>query len=423
MPQSKNHKSLFSFFKSTALLFFGNLAIGALVYILQVIMGRLMGVIDYGLFSASMGIFNIAALPVSSLVMVVTKKVAIENARGNKEVVAAFWNLAIKRTQIGFLSVIIIGLVFSSFISKTLETDSYFSIIFLIVAIGFNIFLLVLTATLQGLQSFNLLVIGNTGVQLFRIALCFLLVRYGYGVLGAMGGICLSVMLGCLFFWVTLNYLSPRTRHSISQEKIFSSKEAIILTISNLAFVCMTQSDYIIMRIHCLPETAGLYSAGAMLAKSILWLPVGIVIALYPIVAGRQANQMQSKHLLSFSLGMAFVFSALLTILLAGWSSELITWLYGAKFSASAKYLRYLSISYLPLSLVLVMDNYQLALGKARFIPFYVLGASSQWLIFGFFDANSDSMLIIHATQSVVCFTYAIFLLFRESSTVPAMKA
>jgi O-antigen/teichoic acid export membrane protein len=199
---------------------------------------------------------------------------------------------------------------------------------------------------------------------------------------------------------------------------LFASREGALLAGSNLAFIALTQADYIIVRVFCTPDEAGLYSAGAVLAKSVLWLPVGIAIALFPTVASHHARGERSRHFLHQALGMAALTSGVLAAVLAAGAGFWIALLYGPAYAGAAVYLRWLSLVYLPLALVLVVDNYQLALRKARFLWLYALGAAAQVVAFAASGAASPLLLVwILAAASAVCLAWGVWIVVSDDFT------
>src|SRR5690242_7938148 len=67
--------------RASAWMFIGNIAAGILGYVFQVIMGRMLSPQEYGLFSATMALFAVLAAPLSTLMMVVSRKVSEYRAR------------------------------------------------------------------------------------------------------------------------------------------------------------------------------------------------------------------------------------------------------------------------------------------------------------------------------------------------------
>jgi O-antigen/teichoic acid export membrane protein len=250
--------------------------------------------------------------------------------------------------------------------------------------------------------------------------MCAVFVAVGFGVTGSMAGLLASGVIGAAAFWIGIEHDLPRRLNDRSTRRLFASREGMLLAASNLAFIALTQADYIIVRVFCSPEQAGLYSAGAVLAKAVLWLPVGITIALFPTVASHHARGEHSRHVLLQALGMATLTSGALAVVLALGADLWISLLYGPEYAGAAVYLRWLSLIYLPLALVLVVDNYQLALGRARFLLLYALGAAAQIVAFAATGSSDPTLLVwILAAASAACLAWGVWVVASVGGSRP----
>ena len=399
-----------SFQRSSLLTFTGTTAAGVFVYALQVVMGRLLPVADYSLFTALIGVFNITALPLTALLLVITRNIALEVGRGDLAAASAVRRQALRQLALGGGALLLVALPLSGPLAHALGSHSAIGVALLWCSVGVNLFVALWLATLQGMQRFPALATVTGCAPALRLAFCAGAVALGYGVTGAMAGLLGSIAVAAAVCWIIVERKLPAGHSDHLQRSLLASREGITLAASNLAFVGLTQFDYIVVRVFCPADKAGLYAAGAVLAKAVLWLPVGLAVALYPTVASRHARSETSGHLLAQSLGMALVASGVLAGVLAIGASFWITHLYGSGYAGAATYLRWLSLAYLPMALVLVVDNYFLALGRARFIPFYALGALAQWAAFSVSGGTPRRMLWIVTAASAACFAWAVWI-------------
>lgn len=396
------------FSRDSTLIFAGNVVAGGAVYALQVLMGRLLRVQDYSLFTALMGIFNIASLPLTALFMVVTRKLALDAAIGQPALGAGLVASAERRVALSALVVFAAAAVASPFVAHALAAGSTLTVLLVWVAVCLNAFVCFYAAVLQGRHRFTQIAIGNAAFPILRIALCAALVAVGLGVGGAMGGIALSLLAGAAWYWRLSSRVLPRHGEARATGRLFTLPEGLLLAASSLGFIALTQLDYVIVRVTCTPEQAGLYSAGAVLAKAVLWLPAGITVALYPTVVSEHAGERASQHLLAHSLRMAGAFCGALAAILAAGAGLWIPLLYGPEYAGAVPYLRWLSLVYLPLALVLVVDNYQLALGRARFVLLYFGGACAEWLAFAVPGGTPMRLVWVLAATAIVCAAWAV---------------
>jgi hypothetical protein len=106
--------------------------------------------------------------------------------------------------------------------------------------------------------------------------------------------------------------------------------------------------------------------------------------------------------------------SGVLAAVLAAGAETWMHLLYGPNFAAAAPYLRGLSLVYLPMAMVLVVDNYQLAHQRARFIGLYAIGVLAQVLVFVVPGGSPDSLILVLAVASGACLLRAFWVLMEE---------
>lgn len=403
-----------SFARVGTLMFVGNTLAGVLVYAVQITMGRMLALQDYGLFTALLGIFNLTAIPLTALLMVVTRGVAQELGRGDLEAVWAIRRQAVRELALGGGVAVLVALSLSGLLAAVLDSTSIWPVVLLWIAVGFNIATAMWGATLQGMQRFPILAGINIAIAALRLVSCVALVAIGLGVVGSMLGLVLAAAVGGVVAWVAIERGLPHRRGDEVKRQLFGSRAAIALASSNLAFVALTQLDYILVRIFCSAEQASHYAAAAVLAKSVLWLPVGIVIAMFPTVASRVAQSRPSRHLLFQSLSMTLITSGLVAGVLAIGAGMWIGLLYGSKFAAASPYLGWLSLIYLPMAVVLVVDNYQLAMHRTRFIVLYALGVLAEVLAFIVPGGTLERLIAVLAAVSGACLLWALWIVVEQ---------
>ena len=78
--------------RASAWLFAGTIAGGILGYVFQVLMGHMLSTREYGLFSAMMALFTVFSAPLSTLMMVVSRKASEYRARQDMGSITHFYH-------------------------------------------------------------------------------------------------------------------------------------------------------------------------------------------------------------------------------------------------------------------------------------------------------------------------------------------
>jgi O-antigen/teichoic acid export membrane protein len=377
--------SLYSdkFFRTSLWMTIANLFGGILGYGYQILIGRMLVAADFALFSAIMALYIIFSTPLSTLLMAVSKRVTFLAAKDRfSELKVFYWKLTSTLLGLGIV-LILVGAVFIDYFQEYLKSPTASPIWIFYCLLLFTMVLVLNNAFFQGLQHFTWL--ANT--SLFGIALKALLgwglIAIGYGVSGALGGFLISSLLVTLLgiFLVQKN-LSLHQQETQNAQMIASAPRFNVLPIliANLGFVLMTQLDMVLINWYFPPQEAGSYAAASVLGKAILYLPGGIVLALFPMVAKNHATNVGSFYLIRNAVIITLLMCGSLALaywLLGDW---LISLFYGNRYIDSGKILRLYGLVMLPMALVMVAEHFLIAQGRTLFCWLYLFILPFQFL-------------------------------------------
>ena len=107
----------------------------------------------------------------------------------------------------------------------------------------------------------------------------------------------------------------------------------ILILCATVAFAAMTQLDMVLVKKYFSPEKAGQYAAAAVLGKTILYLPGGLVLALFPLVAKKQALRSDPTGLLLQSLAATTLVCLTIALGFNLFSRDLIEIFYGPQYA------------------------------------------------------------------------------------------
>lgn len=358
-----------------------NLLVGLMGYIYQILMGHMLIPGEFALFSAIMALFMFSISPLGAMFMVISRRVSTLRARNQTEGLRSFYW---RSHEVLFGAAVLFLLLLWTLIGPAQDwlkaTDS--TPIWLFGAsLIFAAFYLINNAFFQGLQRFGWL--GSTGILLvgLKIGLSVSLIGLGLGVSGALLGFLVATaftwMVGVVITNRDLPQIGTRYRPPIEPIPLHSILPVLV---ANVAFAAMTQLDMVLVNAFFSSEEAGLYAAASVLGKAVLYLPGGLVLALFPLVAENHANDrgsalllMQAVVLVAGSCGLV----ALAYWFLADW---IIPLFYGAAYTAAADLLRWYGVAVLPLTLVMVAEYFLIAKGRVLFAWLFLAIAPLQIL-------------------------------------------
>ena len=358
-----------------------NVLTGLLGYAYQVLMGRMLTPGAFALFSAIMALSMFLSSPLGAMFMVVSRRVSTLRARGNLHVLRnLYWRThgAIALAGLGLL-VLLYFLAESAQIylkSPTIAPVWIFAGFVLL-----NAMLLISNAFFQGMQRFRWLGgLGVLGVAL-KIFFSVLLIALGFGVGGALMGVFLATLAGWLLgLLANIKALPLSGARASAPVEPFPVNTVLPVLVANIAFAAMTQLDMVLVNRYFAPDLAGLYAAASVLGKAVLYLPGGLVMALYPLVAENHARDQGSAHLLMQSVVITAVLCGAVALgywLLGEW---LIGLLYGLDYAGAGELLRWYGFAILPMALVMVAEYFLIAKGRVLFAWLFLAMAPVQVL-------------------------------------------
>jgi O-antigen/teichoic acid export membrane protein len=362
-----------------------HVASGLLGYLYQILMARVLQPAEFATFSALMASLVIFSSPLSSVLMLISRVVSQCVSRSDIAFQEELFRASYTKIFI-FGSLFLLFIIsFSSQLASFFFLENTFTLVVTSFVVVFTAMHTVNVAYLQAYQYFSF--IGVVGViqAIVKICASFALVMLGLGILGAVGGVFISIsVVWVITYFICKNRIkrleiefNPSIKWS-PVERTIPNKIPVFL--ANFCFVAMTQIDLVVVNYLFESEIAALYATGSVLGKAVLYLPGGIVFALFPMVASADSA---SKTFGLFIKAMALTVCGcgFLSFLYFSYSNEIIALFFGPEYSGAAPILRWFGFAILPMALVLVAEYYLIALGKVIFAWFFIAIAPLQVIV------------------------------------------
>lgn len=400
--------------RASAWLFVGSIAGGILGYVFQVLMGRMLSTQEYGLFSAVMALFAVMAAPIGTLMMVVSRKVSEYRTSQNSGSITHFYYSINTRSTVAGALILGICLLFSPHVQAYLKAPNGIIVYLLGVLLFVTFFPTINNAFLQGLQSFSWLSVSYSLGALLKIIFSVALVWLGYGVAGALGGTILaSLAIWFITYYGVLHRPLTAGRGKPFQTAHLSFKPTLPVFVANVAFAAMTQLDIVLVNYFFPAHEAGLYAAASVLGKAVMYLPGGIALALFPMVAENHARGQGSAHLLLQAVALTALLCGAGAFFYFLFGEELITCLYGESYRGAGEVLKLFGFAIFPMALVLVAENFLIAKGQVLFAYLFLLTAPLQLMAIYFYHESLQMVVTVVGTSGLLLALLGYGLLWR----------
>ncbi|MFC1626002.1 oligosaccharide flippase family protein [Patescibacteria group bacterium] len=379
----------------------GNMVANVVNYLYHLVMGRVLGPVDYGVLASLYSImYLIGVVPLSASVSIVK---FISSAK-DQEVYSIYSSINIFVTKLAIIASVLF-LICSPFIAGFLHITNMWTVVLLVPVLFFTLATLVNQATAQGLLKFAGTVIPTLFSSLTKFLLGIALVFMGWSVFGAMVGVVFGIALAFLYSRWFVRRLLKKNKIRLLSLKPFIAYSFPVL-IQALAFTSLFTVDVILVKHFFSPHDAGIYAALSTLGKVIFFASSPITATMFPIVSKRKSNKESYNKIFLMSLLIILVVGVLITSFYWLFPSVAIGALYGAAYLSAESALVWMGLFILFYSLSFLLVNYALSLGDSKVVYYPFIAAILQAPMIWFFHSSLLQVIQISFTISVAMFVF-----------------
>lgn len=350
--------------QASTILFILNISASALNYLCQLVMARVLSVESYGTINTIFSFLMIIAVPGTTLTMVVAKYYAGDNPDKSRYLkrqlrvvliltVAVFVVLLIGQELFG--KVLSIGDNFVIMMAFILAALGYFQPLYSGVFSGNKLFILVGAYSLC-IPLYKLIAVGGAYVysDVDKTRLYVLLIIMVIGVLA-------TTVYGQL---KSKKIIGHDMAQPCSKGKLYSTDDvnAFILNISLMLYMNI---DLLSVRYYGNETESGLYSSALLFGRIIYYFATTLGTILLPSVAS-DINEETRKKTLNKTLILMIGFAIVCMLPINIFKDFFIQILYGENYIPATKYVIFVSIISLSLSIYTIMVNYVVGIGRTK---------------------------------------------------------
>lgn len=379
----------------------GSMAANAINYLYHLLMGRVLGPVNYGVLASLYSIiYLIGVVPTSASVSIVK---FISSAKNGEEysVYSSINKFVIKLA----LAASVVLLVISPFVANFLQIRNVWLVVTLVPILFLSLITLVNQATAQGLLKFIGTVVPALFSSLTKLVLGIILVYIGWSVFGAMVGVIFGATFAYLYSRRFVMRVLKKTKiHEFNLKPFFLF--ALPVLIQALAFTSLFTVDVLLVKHFLPPFEAGIYAALSTLGKIIFFAVSPITATMFPIVAKRKTNNQGYTKVFLASLAVTVVFGLGITSFYWLFPGIAIGILYGAAYLSAKSALVWMGLFMLFYSLSYLLVNYALSLGESKAVYFPLAAALAQALLIWLFHDSILQVIQISLSLAAVMFIF-----------------
>jgi O-antigen/teichoic acid export membrane protein len=379
-----------------------NMAGSLLQYLFHFFSSRMLGPVDYGVFTALLGLSVILTVPAGIAQTMITQFISGFYARNESGRIAALFADAMGKLSWASVAAFGVIAVASPLIAAFLNIPSIWPVIamasLLLLTGQFTTFM----GTFQGLQRFYLVAAQSLLGPGFRLVAGVLLISVGFGASGALGATTVSNLLVVAigFFFVRDLWGKKGAAHGLSSGEI--SAYGGIVFLGTLGFTVLTNIDLVVVKHFFSPVEAGYYSAASVLGKIILFVPGAVSTVMFPKTSYRRALGQSASDVARKSMLISAGLCALGVTLLALFPAAAVHALFGGDYEASIPLVGLYGVTMGLYGMVQLLLAFYISQAEARFAWLLVAVTVLLALFLAFVHATLMQVIVALAVAAVV---------------------
>lgn len=378
-------------------------------YLYHLIVARNLGPKDYGILDSLISLIYILSVPLSTVVLVITKYVSTFKGQGRISTIKAFYLKIIKKLLLAAPIAFIIFLISTPIIVKFLRLPSPFLYIWIWVSFIVGLYSTLARSFLQGLSRFLPLTLAGLAESFFRLVITAILLYFGWNLMGAVFPFtAIAIISVFITFYLTKSILKDAQDEKIPEKREII-KYALPVFLTNISLTSIITIDIIFARHFLTAESAGYYSALSTLSKIIFFAAIPIVSVLFPTVSEtHSANKDIRKTVNTGFLLMGAIISVTFAIFYF-FPEIMVHLLFGKKYFAIIPYLLYFVIGMSFYTFAHTLSNILLALKKTSASYIVLFFALIQIIILLLFHNSIFNFVVAFIfTSALLCFSLLI---------------
>ncbi|NCC31280.1 MAG: sugar isomerase [Chloroflexia bacterium] len=306
------------------------------------------------------------------------------------------------------------------------KTESAWPFVLFAVGVPFYFMLGVERGMLQGETRFGVLSLSYQAEMWSRMLIGIALVALGWSVMGATGGLTLSLVVAWLIARKSVAS-APRGEPLTANERSTIIRFAVPVVAALIGQILINNGDVLIVKRFFEANEAGLYAAVALIGRIVFFATWSIVTVLFPIVAQRHHRGEAHRYLLYAGLGMVLVISTPIVAATIFFPEWIVGLLFGAEYVSVAPLLGGYALGTTFYALSNVVISYRLSLDNGGGSMLGLAGGIAQVLALLLFHRTLYEVVMVQIYVKGGLFfalvAWDIWLLLRERNVRPTLAS
>lgn len=387
-------------FSGSAIVFVGNMGANVINYAYHLVMGRLLGPVEYGILASLYSLLYLVSIIPSSTSVSIVKFISATSDNDLYSVYNSFQRLVFKIS----ISMSVLIIIITPLISKFLHIENTISILLIAPILFLSLITLVNQSTAQGLLKFTGYVIPTLISSSLKFAIGVVFVLIGWSIFGAMFAIVIGMFITYIYSFKFIKKHVKQTKVKPIDLNPFFKYSGPVL-IQALAFTSIFTTDVILAKHFLDPFTAGIYAALSTLGKIIFFAASPVAATMFPVISKRKSLNQKYMKVFFASLIITFVIALSITILFWLFPNIAVGVLYGKDYLSAKTDLVWMGVFILFYTLSNLLVNFFLSIGNVKIVLIPLFASIVQAVVIWFYHGSITEII-----QSSLFVTLAMFI-------------
>lgn len=302
-------------------------------YIFHVVISRMLGPAEYGALGALLSVFILISVPAGAMQVVVAKRVAVLQARGEPGSVGQLLRSMLRG---GIFFAIYSGVLVAAWapaLSHFLRLGSSVPGFLVAAYVVPSVLFPAAQGALQGQLRFKALGAVSVITTVLRLGFGIAFVMAGWGVSGAVAASVASSAVGLLIAWLPLRAVL-RDAMPGRVRLVGIVRDARLAMLALGGFWAVVSLDSVLARHFLSDHDSGIYAAAAVLSHAVMFLPGAIAAVAFPRFAGSEGRGVEARRMLFQATVAVFVLGVAGALFLSLFGPFAVRVLFGRSFAA-----------------------------------------------------------------------------------------
>ncbi len=393
--------------KGSFIILVGSMVANVGAYAYHVLVGRLLGPVIYGEFSALLSLFYIINIGSGVVQTILAKFFSQLRARKLLEEVPSLFWAAFRYISLVSLIGFLVAVVSSHALSEFLHiSSSYFIwLYFLFVSFIFSVI------NISIMQSFQLFlassVVTNIGMLL---RLVFGVLGAPFGLIGVLIGNIISNVISYGINFVPIWGLIRVKSKPLSITRADAADYSLPTLLATLGTIALYSQDVLLVRHFFSPYEAGIYASLAVLGKVIFYTSAALGFVMFPMIVEKKERKESYHGMVLSALGAVAALSSILTLGYFIAPAFIVRIMYGTAFDGAIPFMGLFGIFITFFTLVNLLITIFLAIGRMRVWVITMGAAITQAIGLWLFHASLYQVIYINiAVAFLTCMILLIY--------------